>query len=114
MLQPILHPAKIADNYTQKKLTSAGFSDIDTKLVLEGESTTFCHNMMGAVDSTGNCLLCNANYTAMGVPIIIYPTSNELLALKRASELFNKLIIQEFQGEAPPTYSMTGVQAKTS
>ena len=44
----------------------------------------------------------------MGVPIIIYPTAHEVLALQRACE-FNDLILQEFQGVAPPTYSMNQV-----
>ena len=32
----------------------SGFMDIDTKIVLKGESTTFRHFMMGATDATGN------------------------------------------------------------
>jgi hypothetical protein len=86
----------------------SGFMDIDTKIVLKGESTTFRHFMMGATDATGNRLLCDADYTSMGVPIIIYPTAHEVLALQRACE-FNDLILQEFQGVAPPTYSMNQV-----
>jgi len=86
----------------------SGFMDIDTKIVLKGESTTFCHFMMGAIDTTGNCLLCDADYTSMGVPIIIYPTAHEVLALQQAQE-FNNLILQEFQGVAPPAYLMKQV-----
>jgi hypothetical protein len=74
----------------------SGFMDIDTKIVLKGESTTFCHFMMGATDATGKCLLCDhADYTSTGVPIIIYPTAHEVLALQRACK-FNNLILQEF------------------
>jgi len=73
----------------------AGFQDIDTSLVLQGETTAFRHFLMGAVDSTGNCLLCDADYTLTGVPIIIFPTAHEALALKHTRE-FNKLILKEY------------------
>ena len=62
----------------------SGFMDIDTKIALKGDSTTFRHFMMGATDATGNGLLCDTDYTSMGVPIIIYPTANEVFALQQA------------------------------
>jgi len=57
----------------------ADFQDIDSSLILQGETTTFRQFMMRAVDSTGNCLMCDADCTSTGVPIILYqPMKNWL------------------------------------
>lgn len=66
---------------TSRTKLMSEFMDIYTKIVLKGESTTFCHFMMRATDATGNRLLCDADFTSTGVPIIIYPTPHEVLAL---------------------------------
>lgn len=85
-----------------------GFSDIDTSLRIQGKTTTFRHFLLKSVDSTGNCVMCNADYTPGGIRVIIFPAANEVAAIKRANK-FNELLVKEFAEEQPPLYSLKQV-----
>ena len=75
----------------------------------EGKTTTFKNYILEAVDDKGNCLPCDAHFTtSAGMPVIIYPASNEIDAINCAAN-FNQIFMQEYGDTAPPTYAMKRV-----
>lgn len=73
-------------NLQTKQMT--GFAEIDTsKLQNKGKkTTTIPHFMLESVDVTGNCMICDADYTPSGIPVILFPIANEVACSFKKSE----------------------------
>ena len=84
------------------------FTDVDTPLCLQGKTTTFRNFMLESVDASGNCLMLDADYAADVKPFMIFPKDHEQAAYLRAKE-FNSLILKEYNGNTPQSFSMKQV-----